>query len=87
MKEKTMKEKLIELLGKELRSSFNSGLNTHPNDANVSEFYMPQIDLNITPRLSSQVIVLFNEMILEKMKEVKHREVTFDDIASLFIQL
>ena len=82
-----MKEKLIELLGAELRKSFNDGLRTHPNDANVSEFYMPQIDLNITPRLSNQVIVLFNEMIVAKMKEVKHREVTFDDISSLFISL
>ena len=82
-----MKEKLIELLGKALRGTFNNGLMTHPNDANVSEFYMPQIDLNITPRVASQVITLFNEMIVAKLKEVKHREVTFDDIASLFIEL
>ena len=36
---------------------------------------------------ANQIIVLFNEMIIEKMKEVKHREVTFDDIASLFIDI
>jgi len=82
-----MKEKLIELMRIELRKSFNDGLKTHPNDANVSEFYMPQIDLSSSPLIANQIIVLFNEMILEKMKEVKHREVTFDDISSLFIDI
>ena len=36
---------------------------------------------------ANQIMVLFNEMIIAKMKEVKHREVTFDDISSLFINL
>ena len=33
------------------------------------------------------IIILWNEMIIAKMKEVKHREMTFDDISSLFISL
>jgi len=36
---------------------------------------------------ANQIIVLFNQMIIDKLKEVKHREVTFDDISSLFISL
>ncbi|HUX57106.1 MAG TPA: hypothetical protein VMV77_09035 [Bacteroidales bacterium] len=36
---------------------------------------------------ANEIILLWNEMIVAKLKEVKHREVTFDDIASLFISL
>ena len=58
MKAEERRQRIIEMLGKELRNVFEMGLKQSPFDAENSEFYLPMIDLTITPKLADAIMAI-----------------------------
>lgn len=56
-----MKDKIIEILRKELWTAFKKGQRVSPFDADNSEFWAPFFDLDIAPRVASEIEALYKD--------------------------